>query len=68
MLGVGLVCVSHTKAINTKGKRELAADASEDLGSVFAWYVAGGLEVEFESVVGNVIGFLQSLHAFPNFH
>ena len=68
MLGVGLVCVFHTKAVDAKGKRDLAADVSEDPGSVFSWYVDRGLEVEFESVVGDVTGLLQAVHAFLNFH
>ena len=68
MLGVVLVCVFHTKVVDTKGERDLAADVSEDPGSVFAWYVSRGLEVEFELVVGNATGLLQAVHAFPNFH
>ena len=68
MLGIGLVCVFHTKVIDTKGERDLAADVSEEPRSVFAWYVARGLEVEFESVIGDATGLLQAVHAFPNFH
>ena len=68
MLGVGLVCVFHTKAVDAKGERYLAADMSKDPGSLFAWHVPRGLEVVFESVIGDATGLLQAVHAFPNFH
>ena len=68
MLGVGLVCVFHTKVVDAKGKRYLSDDVNEDPGSVFSWYVDRGLEVEFESVVGDATGLFQAVHAFPNFH
>ena len=68
MLGVSLVCVFYTEVVDAKGERDLAADVSEYPRSVFAWYVARGLEVEFESVVGDAAGLLQAIHAFLNFH
>ena len=67
MLGVGLVCVFHTKVFDTKCERYLAADVSKEPGSLFAWHVARGLEVVFESVVGDAAGLLQAIHASPNF-
>ena len=68
MLGVGLVCVFNTKAVDAKGERDLADDVSEEPGSVFAWYIARILEVEFELVIGDATGLLQAVHAFPNLH
>ena len=68
MLGVGLVCVFHTKVVDAKGEIYLADDVSEEPRSVFAWHVPRCLEVVFESVVGNAIGLLQAVHTFPNFH
>ena len=68
MLGVGLVCVFHTKVVDAKAERYLAADVSKEPGSVFSWHVPIGLEMVFESVVGNAAGLLQAVHAFPNFH
>ena len=67
MLGVGLVCVFHTKAVDTKGEIYLAADVSKDPGSVFAWHLPKDLEVVFESVVGDATVLLQAVHAFLNF-
>ena len=66
MLGVGLVCVFHTKIVDAKGEGYLAADVSKYTGSVFSWHVPNGLEVVFELVVGNATGFLQAIHAFLN--
>ena len=68
MLGLGIVCVFHTVVVDAKGERYLAADLIKEPGSVFAWHVPIGLEVVFESVVGNANGLLQAVHAFPNFH
>ena len=68
MLGVGLVCVFHTKVVDTKCERYLASDVSKEPGSVFACHVPRGLKVVFELVVGNATGLLQAVHAFPNFH
>ena len=68
MLGVGLVCVFHTEYVDAKGERYLAADVSKDPGSVFAWHIPRGLEVVFDSVVGDATGLLQAVHAFMNFH
>ena len=68
MLGVGLACLFHTEVVDAKGERYLAADVSKEPGSVFVWHVPRGLEVVFESVVGNETGLLQVVHAFPNFH
>ena len=68
MLGVGLVCVLHTEVVDSKGEGYLAADVSKQPGRVFSWHVPRGLDVLFESVVGDATGLLQSVHAFPNFH
>ena len=68
MLGVGLVCVFHTKVVDAKGEIYLAGDVSKDPRIVFAWHVPRGLEVVFESVVGDANVLLQDVHAFPNFH
>ena len=68
MLGVGLVCVFHTKVVDEKGERYLVADVSKDPRSVFEWQLPRGLEVVFESVVGDATGLLQEVHAFLNFH
>ena len=68
MLGVGFVCVFHTKVVNEKGERYIAADVSKEPGSLFAWHVSRGPEVVFESVVGNAAGLLQAIHASPNLH
>ena len=68
MLGVGLVCVFHTEVVDAKGEGYLSADVSKYPRSVFAWLVPRGLEVFFESVLGDATGLLQAVHAFPNFH
>ena len=68
MLGVGLVCVFHTKVVDAKGERYLAADLNKEPGGVLSWHVPRGLEVVFESVVGNETGLLQVVNTFPNFH
>ena len=68
MLGVGLVCVFHTEVVDTKGEIDLAADVSEEPGSVFSLYIARGLEVDFELAVFDATGLLQDVHAFQNFH
>ena len=68
MLGVGLVFVFHTEVVDAKGEGYLAADVSKEPGSVFAWHIPRGLEVVFDSVVGDVTSLLQAVHAFPNFH
>ena len=68
MLGLGLVCLFHSEVVNAKGKRYLADDVSEYPGSVFAWHVARGLDMVFESVIGDATGLLQAVHAFPNLH
>ena len=67
MLGVGLVCVFHTEVVDAKVKIYLAAEVSKEPGSVFAWHVPRGIEVVFESVVGDATVLLQAVHAFPNF-
>ena len=68
MLGVGLVCVFHTKVVNAKGRGYLADDVSKYPRSVFAWLVPRGLEVLFESIVGDATRLLQAVHAFSSFH
>ena len=68
MLGVGLVCVFHTKVVNAKGERYIAADVSKNPGSVFACQIHRGLEVVLELVVGDATVLLQAAHAFPKFH
>ena len=68
MLGVGLVCVYHTKVVDAKGEGYLAAEVSKETGNVFAWHIPRGLAVLFELVVGDATGLLQAVHAFPNFH
>ena len=68
MLGVSLACLFHTKVVDAKGKRYLAADVSKYPRSLFVWHIPRYLEVVFESVVGDATGLLQDVHAFPNFH
>ena len=53
MLGIGLVSVFHTKVVNAKGEGYLAVGVIKEPRSVFVWHVPRGLEVVFESVVGN---------------
>ena len=68
MLGVGLICLFHTEVVNAKGEGYIAADVSKESGSVFAWHVPRGIEVLFDSVIGDETCLLQVIHAFPNFH
>ena len=68
MLGVGLVCVFHAKVVDAKDEGYLAIDVSKYPRSLFAWHITRGLEVLFESVVGNTTGLLEAVHAYSNFH
>ena len=68
MLGVGFVYVFYTKVVNTKGEGYFSAGVGEEARCLSTWYVSICFQVLFQSVVCNVSGLFQAVHAFPNFN
>ena len=51
MLGVCLVCVFHNEVVDAKDEGYLAADVSEDPGSLFAWNVPSDLDADSNTTI-----------------